>query len=300
MKLKLVFFSLFFCLLSNASEDIYQAIITKGFYEIENTHLLKNDYENLYDSFGKFIDCIENNTQLAEMMEHIEKDFLSNEELKKRYSSAPPSYRNPRKHATKRHDKVYFQFIKEHYQLIQEKYPELLKQYPVCLDFLNNMSELDRVSKILFIQTLHRLEKNLSGIKETMLGDYNDLTVISKIVRYEKSEKWGTTPHCDKSSLTLIWDSNDEDNDCLLVCEDSNNPSMASLKKPNRKYSHKDGKTSTLLIAGLALPLIGIDIKPTVHGVAPIKSEYRYAVISFMLVPHLDMTHLNTDFIEQQ
>lgn len=302
MKLKLFLLTIFVSNmhLGAMPSDIYTSIITKAFAEIDNGYLLKNHYEEIYKNFGMFIETINDNEDLAKLIRETENKFLADAELKDRYCQAPPSYRDPRKNPSKRHDKVYFQFVKEHYQLIQEEYPELLIKYPIIKMFLDSMLKLDEISKTLFLQALDKLEKDLPGIKEKIFGDYEELTVISKIVRYEKSEKWGTTPHFDKSALTLIWDSSDPDNDCLLVCEDSNNPTMAAFKKPTRLFTNQDGKTSTLLITGLALPEIDINVSPTAHGVAPIKTEIRYAVISFLLVPHLDMTKLQTDFIEKK
>ncbi len=37
-------------------------------------------------------------------------------------------------------------------------------------------------------------------------------------------------------------------------------------------------------------------MKPTLHGVAPIKNPHRFAVISFLLIPDIDMSDIKTDF----
>ncbi len=286
--------------LSAVPTNIYQSIRSQAFCELNNDLYLKKDYEDLYKNFGLFIESMDADSDFSEQISKTEHEFLENIEVKNRYCAAPPSYRDPRRHATKRHDKVYFQFISEYYDFVKEKHADLLIKHPEFKCFLDGMKRLDTVSKLLFEQSLDQLEHDIPNIKQKMYEGHDQLTVISKIVRYEKSEKWGTTPHFDKSTLTLIWDSNDEDHDCLLVCKDSNNYSMQSLVKPERLYAHQEDATSVLLITGLALPTIGIDIKPTLHGVAPIKSDYRYAVISFLLAPNLDMSQMKTDYVEQK
>ncbi|MCL5875227.1 MAG: hypothetical protein M1114_02030 [Candidatus Dependentiae bacterium] len=284
--------------LSAIPSNIYQSIREQAFCEFSNDMYLKNDYEALYRNFGLFIDRMDSDPDFAERISKSEQAFLADSELRNRYCAAPPSYRDPRRNSSKRHDKVYFQFISEYYDFVKDKYSDLLVSSCEFEQFMEGMKRLDEVSKKLFGQALNQLENDIPDIREKIYGDYDKLTVISKIVRYEKSEKWGTTPHFDKSTLTLIWDSNDDDNDCLLICKDSNNYSMQSLIKPERMYAHQEESTSALLITGLALPAIGMDINPTLHGVAPIKSDYRYAVISFLLAPHVDMSQMKTDYIE--
>lgn len=63
-------------------------------------------------------------------------------------------------------------------------------------------------------------------------------------------------------------------------------------------FSQKDDATSTILIPGAACSKVGIELNPTIHGVAPIEKEYRHAVISFLLIPDIDMSDITSDFIE--
>lgn len=278
--------------------DIYNSLKVAGFCEIGNHLFLKKDYNELYKNFDHFINLMNNDQNFAIQVYELEKEFLSNENCKKRYCSAPPSYRDPRAHSTKRFNKIYFQFIKEHHDLIIEKHSDLFACNPDAVAFLNNMEKLDAIARELFTKIIDSLEQSRPGIKAILHGNHKELTIISKIVRYEKTEGWGTTPHRDKSCISLIWDSNDENDDSLLLCQDMENPSINKLKKPQRFFSGKNDITSTILIPGAACSKVGIDLKPTVHGVAPIQKEYRHAVISFLLVPDIDMSDIVSDFIE--
>lgn len=280
-------------------ESVYSALQSHGFCEIGNHRFLKKNYEALYKNFDKFIELMSNDKDFAIIIHDLEKEFLSIPEFNKRYCAAPPSYRDPRLHTTKRFNKIYFQFIKDYYDFIFAGRPDLFYGKEAATEFLSDMDTLDSMAKELFIEIIDRLEESKPGIKEILYGGYKELTVISKIIRYEKTEGWGTTPHCDKSAITLIWGSDDDNDDSLLLCEDTQNPSLQGLQKPTRLFSQKDDITSTILISGAACDKVGIDLKPTVHGVAPIQKEYRHAVISFLLIPDIDMSDIVSDFIEK-
>lgn len=280
------------------SDDVFQSLQSKGFCEIGNRHFIKADYNELYRTFDQFIDLMGNDQDFALGIHTIEQDFLSIDAHKKRYCAAPPSYRDPREHSTKRFSKIYFQFIKEHYELVQDQYEDIYKYDPAVEAFLNSMERLDAMARILFTDILDKLDTRKPGIKALIYGNHNELTIISKIVRYEKTEKWGTTPHRDKSCISLIWDSDDDHDDSLVICQDTQNPSFKKLEKPERVFSGKQGVTSTILIPGAACAKIGIELNPTVHGVLPITHDYRHAVISFLLVPDIDMSDIVSDFTE--
>lgn len=278
--------------------NIYNSLKSVGFCEIGNHAFLQRDYNELYKNFDSFIDTMNKDKNVAIKVYDLEKEFLSNDSYKKRYCSAPPSYRDPREYATKRFNKIYFQFIKEHHDLICEKHPDLLSNNSDVNSFLKNMESLDAMARELFTEIIDSLEQSRPGFKAILYGDHKELTIISKIVRYEETVVWGTTPHCDKSSITLIWNSNDDSDESLLLCEDMENPRIYKIKKPQRFFSGKNDVTSTILISGTACSKVGIDLHPTVHGVAPITKKYRHAVISFLLIPDIDMSDIVSDFIE--
>lgn len=268
-----------------------------GFCELPNTQYTKEDFSELYKSFDAFVDQLSDNEELSVLLKKSEQTFIENNALKKRYCGAPPSYRNPLRDTQKRHNKVYFQYINEYHDLVKQHYPELLKSVSIAA-FFKKFDEVDALAKEQFKPIIAEFEKKHPGITKALYGAHKDLTIVNKIVRYVKTDNWGTTPHFDKSSLTFVWDSNDPDNDSLLISDNYENPTMDSLKKPVRLYAKQDGVSSTLLIAGSCFNKIGIPIKPTLHGVAPIKNDVRHAVISFALIPDINTSDLQTDFVE--
>jgi len=185
------------------------------------------------------------------------------------------------------------QYIKEYYDLLKEKYAEMLNKYPNVNSFLSNMDKIDSMAKSMFVPAIKELSASYPIFKDRLYGKHKELSIISKIVRYQKGKEtqWGTTAHFDKSALTLIWDSNDNNHESLVICPDNQHPSMNNLIRPDRRYANSDTASSTMLIVGAALQKNGISLKPTLHGVLPLKQEYRHAVISFALIPDIDIFH---------
>lgn len=288
------------CLLIQPAILFGMELKSKGFIELENQQALKKDYDDLYNSFDKMIQDIKDNTELFEFLNNTEKEFLTDTVQKERYCSAPPSYRDPEIHTQKRHNKIYFQYVKEYFDLLKGKHTEMLNKYPNVNIFLSNMDKIDSMAKALFAPIIEELSASYPTIKDRLYGKHKELSIISKIVRYKKGKdtQWGTTAHFDKSALTLIWDSNDNNHESLVICPDNQHPSMNNLIRPERKYADSQTTSSTMLIVGSALKKDGIDLKPTLHGVHPLKQDYRHAVISFALIPDIDMSDLKTDYDE--
>jgi len=283
----------------DASLCINDALRTQGFFEIANRQFVKNYYNSLYREYDHFIDMMSINSEISAIITQSEAEFFQIEEEGNRYCSAPPSYRDPMRHAKKINNRIYFQFIKEHYDLLLKKYPKIFREDPSLGNFFETLLIVDRMAKEFFTGILDKLEKNHPTMKSTMYGAHRELTVITKIVRYQHIDDWHEKPHFDKSGLTLIWDSDDDNHDSLMVCSNNHEPKKEALKLPHRLFGKEMDISSTLLITGLCLGVAGYDLKPTLHYVGPIKNKYRHSLISFLLVPNIDTKDLKTEFIEK-
>lgn len=273
-------------LLFEPAEGQFEVLQKQGFIEIANPYMSQQEYGALYDSFDHMIDLLSTDPVLFDALRDSEKEFLAEEKLLKRYCKTPPSYRDPAKDATKKRAKIYFQFIPEHYELLQQKYPAVLEH---LADFFEKMQRVDALAKKLFEASLDQFDSDCPGIRTSLYGSHKELTVVTKIVRYKKSEQWGTTPHVDKSGLSLIWDSTDANHDSLVLYNDI----IDQFEKPIRAF----GFNSVILIPGACLSKVNLPIKPTLHGVLPLASEYRHALISFALVPDISTDDIQTDYI---
>lgn len=298
MSATVMFSLLIFSNVLASQKDVHQQLKNQGFVEIENRDFLRKNYTELYEKFDTLI-TMTHEGGFAEFLSNSEKQFSAMDAYSLRYCAAPPSFRDPHVHDKKINNRIYFQFIKEHYDFIKANYPEAVQKYPQLIGLFDDLSTVDTVSKKLFTDIVDEMEPQCPGIKKLMYGDNQELTVVTKVVRYKKTDDWHEKPHFDKCGLTLIWD-NDDNHKSLMVCKDTLHPTRAALKLPERKYADQADATSTLLIGGLCLASQGIDINPTLHYVGPIENEYRHSIISFLLVPGIDTSNMQTEFIESK
>ncbi|MEI6805485.1 MAG: hypothetical protein WCK49_03135 [Myxococcaceae bacterium] len=270
------------------------ALKEQGYVEIEDTSYLQEDYRRLYRSFDRFIEQMTQDELSFQEMRSSETEFLSSEKLKNRYCGTPPSYRDPRQDFQKKHRKIYFQFINEHYTLLKNNHPGLFQKNA---EFFEEMMKIDTSARTIYSALFENIDGDCSKIEETLYGKHSNLTIVSKIVRYEQSQDWGTSPHFDKSGLSLVWDSSDANYNCFVLDINTAEPSLNQLRKPKRTFIGAQKSTSVILIPGLCLSKVKINIHPTLHAVLPLEQPYRYAVISFVLVPDIDTKDMATDFV---
>ncbi len=292
---------LLYCRFSaSAVTPIHQQLRKHGYVEIENRDFVREDYAKLYKKFDAFIGIITNDCKLQTLMPNAEKKFKSIGYYNSKYCGTPPSFRDPstRKKKTNR---IYLQFILENYRLMNEFYRETIQIYPELIMLHEDLEKVDAMAKKVFTKVLDDMEEKLPGIKKTMYGKHQELTVVTKIMRYKRDDNWHTTPHFDKCGLTLIWDS-DDGYQSFKVCEDTIHPRIANLVLPTRQYAHLSNATSALLIIGTCMKPQGIDLYPTLHYVdntTKIRNEYRHSIVSFVLVPDIDTSDMEATFQER-
>lgn len=292
-----IYFFIISSIILSANEVTYKQLQTKGFIEIKNDTFLKDNYTKLYEQYDTFIELMTTDESLFSMLAQSEKEFVSMPQQKQRYCAAPPSYRDPLLHTKKINNRIYFQYIKEHFELIKDKYASTLQQSPSLTNFFEHLHAVDAMAKKYFAHALDSFEQSCPGIKQVFYSNNNELTVVTKVVRYKRTENWHEKPHFDKCGLTLIWD-NDDNHQSLMLCDNPLQPTKNNLKLPERKYAHLNDATSTLLISGLCLEMLDSKVRPTLHYVGPIQNEYRHSLISFLLIPGIDTSNMKTEFIE--
>ena len=279
--------------LINNGANFYDDVVARGYVEIGNYRFLKPDYMNLYTAFDDFINVMEDGAS-QEQIDRLGEAFLSNLKNKKRYFDAPMGHQNQSVYLARKSYKM-FQFIKDHYKLMSVDDGPLPQK---AAAFFVGMSKIDAMARDLFEKIINLFEKKHPGIKDIFYGDHKELTIVSRISRYDKTADWGIIPHRDMCALSLIWDSDEMNDESLLLCEDTKNPCLKNLQKPLRMFSQKDSITSTILFAGLGCKKANIDLDATLHAVAPINNERRHAVMSFLLVPGMYISEDETYFVD--
>jgi len=268
----------------------------QGYTELKNQYFSKEFYRKTYNAFDNVIELFSEDPSSNNIISNVEKDFGNH--FQAIFSGAPTGYRDCRKIATKKDQKIYFQFCKEFYSLMLEKYSEVLIKFDILRVFFESLSTIDEKAKILFNQAIDNLEHDVSGLRDVLFRNRENLTVITRILRYESNHQFCTSPHYDKSGLTLVLDNSDLQNDKFRIGPHMKNFDMSLLLPPNRQFDGYKNSTSTLLFPGACLKKIGLNINPTPHVVLPSETR-RYAIVVFCLVPHIDTKDIQTTIINK-
>ncbi|MBY0264148.1 MAG: NUDIX hydrolase [Holosporales bacterium] len=222
----------------------------------------------------------------------LEESFL-NTEYKKIFCGAPAGcYRDCTAEDRKHDNKKYFQFSQEYADFVRTTHKGVLEAYPLLADFFTKVEAVDAGAKRLFKELLTPLQTTHPDLVQAMYkGRGEQLTVITKVLSYDPStEELGTSPHYDKSGVTIILDNDDQVNDRLVVGPHHQPFDFSKLKAPQRQFDGNGTYSSALFIAGSLLRHQGIAIDPTPHAVLPVKSQHnRHSLIAFALLPYIDM-----------
>lgn len=302
MAFRMIVFALFYlliichCVPANPLDQLKQ----NGFVEIKNTHATKYDYNGIYRDFEQVILEAQMDEEFADALIALEEAF-QNTNYKKIFCGAPAGYRNctaePRKHDNKK----YFQFSAEYHDFVRKNHEHVLDAYPILKTFFDKLKHIDSSSKLLFKDIIESLRETHPAVVTAMYGDRRDLTVIIKVLSYDTClTELSTSPHYDKSGLTIILDNDDKVNDRLVLSSYQEKFDFEKLRAPERKFDDNNNYTSALFILGSLLQQQGIDLKPTPHAVLPSQSEHkRHSIIAFALLPNIDTTGVQTMIIDK-
>lgn len=298
-----------FCLLISGNSiqaapiNYLEQLKEEGFVEVKNPHVIKKEYNAIYETFELVIAEAHKNSKFAETLKRLEKEF-QNTDYKEVFCGAPAGcYRDCTPQERKFDNKKYFQFSSEFHTFVRHHHGEILEEYPLFRTLLTQLENVDSGSKKIFGRLLTSFENTHPTVLHAMYGNRGkDLTVITKVLSYDPSAKeLGTAPHYDKSGLTLILDNDDAVNDRLVLSAYQQEFDFSKLKAPTRQFENSAAYSSALFIVGSLLQHQSISIQPTPHAVLPFQSQHnRHSLISFALLPHIDMTGAPTMIVEKK
>lgn len=287
-------------LLTKKTKDcsIHQSIIEKGFFEMLNRAHTKAFYSETYDLYDQFIDQISKDEELSELIQRAESKFVASEN-QNYFKGAPTGYRDCNQKFGKKDQKIYFQFCEEYYSLLKKSEGDLLKKYPVVSAFFDKLLHIDQHSKLLLTECIDNLETSVKDIGKTLFGCRSSLTVIIRILRYNGNELLCTSPHYDKSGLTLTLDNDDKvEDEKVLIGPYMEDFDFQKLRIAKRKFNNKNA-TSGLLFPGACLAKLGLNLNPTPHAVLPARRRFRHSLIAFCLVPGMETQDIATTIVNK-
>lgn len=265
-------------------ESFYNQMEAKGYIEFENQDFGKEFYEELYKSYEKFLDLVQGNSEVRAELEKAEKEF-TNDNIERFEATGYKDNSN-----LKSEYYPYFKFVKEYLAFLDTKYPHLM-EYSDLKIFLEKISIVNEKTQQISAQIINLLEEKYQGISKYFYDKQERLYTVTKIIKskHRDTVDMSRKGHYDRSAFTVLWDSNEEKYDSLVVSEDINNPSVDKLTLPTRLYPRSNDHTSGLIISGAACNAIDLPIKPLLHNVLPFNQKCRYSLVSF-LVPNITYT----------
>lgn len=279
--------------------DLHAEFKNNGFFEVKNDYVTKDFYQSIYADFDKIIAEAASNPAFKEDLLSIEKAFRETH-YNKVFDGAPAGYRDCSSLDRKVDNKKYFQFNSEYYDFVKEKHSDILNKYSILKSFFDKLEYVSFVSKIMLADASESLRKTHPYITDAMYGDRKDLTVIIKVLSYDHNKKdLSTSPHYDKSALSLILNNDDKINNKLIISKFQDNFDFAKLLAPNRKFDDSGIYTSAILIPGALLQHVGISIQPTPHAVLESDNGDRHSIIAFALIPNIDVSRVETMIVNK-
>lgn len=254
-----------------------------GYVELRNDDVLRDDYDSLYEAYDVFYSDFKKDELLRQFLIEADKDFKS-QDVAKPFANAPVGYRYSENHG--KNNKSFYHFTKEYYEFLLKKENPSVESFLSLKRLLEKLSIVDSYSRHNFSNLINKINGEVNGLKDIMYGGTENLTIITKVVRYEKSSgSLSSHPHYDFSGLTLMLDNSDINDENLLLSPYRSEITLDSFKKVSRIYGNSKDYSSCLFIPGLALKLKNLSVPPTPHMVLAIEKP-RFALISFAMVPH--------------
>lgn len=265
----------------------------KGYYEIANTQFSQRDYQSLYNKYDNFLSEFYGDKRFSDFITLVDEQFKSSE-FAKPYANAPMGFLHSENHKS---NKSFFHYSKEYHEFLMRLYPEELAKYHVFNELLAAMSAIDEYTRHIFQDMIASADQKNRALMPVMYQDRTRLTIVTKVVKYEKSPKRASDFHFDFSALSLLLNNSDRDDEHLLISKYKPSLNKQDFIKAERNACNgKPHCTSVLFIPGLALRLVGVDIDPTPHTVEQV-DEPRYAALAFAMLPY---KHIQYDQIKVQ
>lgn len=280
-----------------SAESISKTWKDSGYLELKNTYLTLPFYTNLYKSFDLFIKELKNKPDLQIQLSEAEKKFRASANGK--FFCSVPLGAKDRTHCEEKDNKYYFQFTQKYYQALKMNCPKLFLQHPILNVFLNELQTAQQACERMFDQILDHLRGQDTVLDERMRKE-GKLAVVLKILTYYGKDNSGTSPHYDKSGLTLILDNDDQGPESLVLSPYRAQFESSKLSPVTRLYQKNTRQSSAILLPGALLKHLGSSIMPTPHAVRSFQKNVRHAMIAFALTPNTDVSTVSSQIIHKR
>lgn len=267
----------------------------KGYHVFVASLPCRQLFKPLYDAFDRLYEAITDDPTMIRKWDDAIKDWQGERNNLAFYDRVPPGFKDREGQEGKR-DKAYVQY---------------------CLDFAvskayrdSGLSHIGEVSKLFgHLEELHFVCVDLFSRAISSVCDSNENAknrlcyrdrlspVVFKLIRYNPDAKrFGTDPHYDKSALSLILNSDDQEVSYRVGPYKHTTFRYSELIGPIKYPASDLDPNDAVLVSGLCLREIGLDgFNPSPHSVLPItRPTCRHSIVAFYLAPFVNLDFLDT------
>jgi hypothetical protein len=241
-------------------------------------------FTDLYALFERLLEELDRDSGASSRFNKLCIDF--SQDQKEKWNGIPFGIKD-RTTRQDKHEKIYFQWSFE--------FGEELRKHDLHLPSIEAIHQKFQVLNDL-IQAC--AQSNMTDLFPTTFQPQTPtFPIVFKMVKYlPRGNRWATNPHCDKSILSWVLDSND-DKCTFLVAPHSLNIQLSHLQNPMNWLpdSQVQSKPAVafpgLMAEGYEPPLLA-----SPHAVLPVSANtVRYSCIAFLIQPNIGTFDEMTD-----
>jgi hypothetical protein len=253
-----------------------------GFVEFPNPWQSLKAYGRLYRAFDATIAECATNPERGQMIDGIARELGGHADIGRLFSDIPFRLKDRRGTSGKS--------SKSYLHLSRFSAAILAEQGHLSWTTAGQLGDMTRE---LIVATENLLAGPLLALGHIVGVESN---VVLKLIRYEGRNRWGTTPHCDKSSLSLILHGSDN-LEGLYVMPPGSVPFDVTRATCARLHTDALGNPlSSILLPGLFSGRIGLGGKASPHAVHALDDGLvRYSVIAFLIPTEPPLQTVVTD-----
>jgi len=211
------------------------------------------------------------------------------------YSGAPVGARDRRMRSDKA-EKTYFQYTREFGHFLRGHSQSVMDRSVALEAFCTALDALILDSERIFRAAIDMLIEGGDTVLNEHFPQSASLPILIKFIAYHPAERWATTPHYDKSVLTLVLNADDIDEDSFRIGPNALGSSLENLDAPSRSKQSCFERSNGVLFPGLFANPLGLkNIPPSPHGVLPFeKPRLRHSAIAFLMAPGVTSENMTT------
>lgn len=273
---------------------ILEGLASTGYHIFPDSLPCRVWFQELYQAYDRVSQLLRSAPSLRDEWEACVHQWHGVDDTRAFYCGVPPVFRDKSSQEGKR-DKEYIQYCLDFAEFSGFLKSRVYQEIPIRKMF-ELLRELHFTCTELFFAGITAVTEAAPWLRNKLVYHDRMAPVVLKVLRYNPNpSRFATGPHFDKSALSLLLHSDDEEVSYRLGKHKTEDLRYSELFAPISYPVRADAPNHAVLIAGSCLQAVGVaKLPPTPHSVIPVTdSEHRHSIVAFYLFPYLDTTALS-------